>query len=131
MKTYSRYTVFGNFRRRHKRVKKNMRIYLLLNFLICLSRRIMWPFNASILLLLQVGKCKFILYFHCTNECMTERLLGRAKTSGRVDDNIDTIKLRLKTFENQTLPILDKYADRIKKVHRFSFLFDFKISWGL
>ncbi|XP_066935736.1 uncharacterized protein [Clytia hemisphaerica] len=63
-----------------------------------------------------VGKCKFILYFHCTNECMTERLLGRAKTSGRVDDNIDTIKLRLKTFENQTLPILDKYSDRIKKI---------------
>lgn len=53
---------------------------------------------------------------------MTERLLGRAKTSGRVDDNIDTIKLRLKTFENQTLPILDKYSDRIKKVKLITLL---------
>jgi len=63
-----------------------------------------------------VGKCKFIVYFHCTNEVMTERLLGRAKSSGRVDDNEDTIKLRLKTFENQTLPVLEKFADRVKKI---------------
>lgn len=63
-----------------------------------------------------VGKCKFILYFYCTNEVMTERLLGRAKTSGRVDDNEETIKLRLKTFEDQTLPVLDRFVDRVKKI---------------
>lgn len=73
----------------------------------------------------QVGKCKFIVYFHCTNEVMTERLLGRAKSSGRVDDNEDTIKLRLKTFENQTLPVLEKFADRVKKVSFFSSFFEF------
>jgi len=63
-----------------------------------------------------VGKCKFILYFHCTNEVMTQRLLERAKKSGRVDDNEETIKLRLNTFENQTLPVLDRFADRVKKI---------------
>lgn len=47
---------------------------------------------------------------------MTSRLLERAKTSGRVDDNEETIKLRLKTFENQTLPVVEKFADRVKKV---------------
>jgi hypothetical protein len=31
---------------------------------------------------------------------MTKRILNRAKTSGRVDDNKDAIKLRLQTFEN-------------------------------
>lgn len=31
---------------------------------------------------------------------MTKRILERAKTSGRVDDNPDAIKLRLKTFED-------------------------------
>lgn len=56
---------------------------------------------------------------------MTERLLGRAKSSGRVDDNEDTIKLRLKTFENQTLPVLEKFADRVKKVSFFSSFFEF------
>jgi len=29
---------------------------------------------------------------------MTKRILNRAKTSGRVDDNEDAIKLRLATF---------------------------------
>ena len=51
---------------------------------------------------------------------MVSRLLGRAKTSGRVDDNEETIKKRLKTFEDQTLPVLDKFEDRVKKV-KFSF----------
>jgi adenylate kinase family enzyme len=37
---------------------------------------------------------------------MTERILNRAKTSGRSDDNADSIKLRLGTFHNETLPIL-------------------------
>ena len=43
-------------------------------------------------------------------------LLGRAKTSGRVDDNEETIKKRLKTFEDQTIPVVDKFADRVKKI---------------
>ena len=47
---------------------------------------------------------------------MTERLLRRAKTSGRVDDNEDTIKLRLKTFENQTLHVIERFTDRVKTV---------------
>jgi len=53
---------------------------------------------------------------------MTERLLGRAKTSGRVDDNEETIKLRLKTFENQTLPVLDSFADRVKNVRSICYI---------
>ena len=47
---------------------------------------------------------------------MVERLLNRAKTSGRVDDNEETIKKRLKTFEKQTLPVLEVFNDRVKKV---------------
>ncbi|XP_057289382.1 uncharacterized protein LOC130612110 [Hydractinia symbiolongicarpus] len=64
-----------------------------------------------------VGRCKFILYFECTNEVMVERLLGRAKTSGRVDDNEETIKKRLKTFEDQTLPVVEKFCERVQKVN--------------
>ena len=55
------------------------------------------------------------MYFECSNEVMVERLLNRAKTSGRVDDE-ETIKKRLKTFENQTLPVLEVFNDRVKKV---------------
>ena len=40
---------------------------------------------------------------------MTERLLGRGKTSGRADDNIDTIKLRLDTFHKHSKPVVEAY----------------------
>ena len=56
------------------------------------------------------------MYFECSNEVMVERLLNRAKTSGRVDDNEETIKKRLKTFENQTLPVLEVFNKKKKKV---------------
>lgn len=36
-----------------------------------------------------------LLYFDCPNDIMTERIIGRSKTSGRSDDNPETIKLRL------------------------------------
>ena len=48
---------------------------------------------------------------------MRERLLERAKSSGRVDDNEETIKKRLKTFEDQTLPVLDVY-EKVGKVQK-------------
>ena len=49
---------------------------------------------------------------------MKERLLARAETSGRVDDNEDTIRKRLKTFENQTKPVIDYYdsQNKVRKV---------------
>merc|ERR1712198_161605 len=59
-----------------------------------------------------VGKCKVLLYFKCSNEEMTKRLMKRGESSGRADDNMDTIKLRLKTFEEATVPVVDKYSDR-------------------
>jgi len=45
---------------------------------------------------------------------MTKRLLHRGQTSGRVDDNEETIKNRLNTFHNQTLPVLDLYEKQGK-----------------
>ena len=45
---------------------------------------------------------------------MTKRLLHRGQTSGRVDDNEETIKNRLKTFHNQTMPVLDLYEKQGK-----------------
>ena len=49
---------------------------------------------------------------------MKRRLLARGETSGRVDDNEETIDKRLETFENQTKPVIDYYDSRnkLKKV---------------
>lgn len=59
-----------------------------------------------------------MLYFECSPETMKERLLVRAETSGRVDDNEDTIRKRLETFENQTKPVIDYYdsQNKVRKV---------------
>jgi UMP-CMP kinase len=38
--------------------------------------------------------------------------MERAKTSGRDDDNPETIKKRLDTFEKETLPIVKSFEER-------------------
>ena len=45
---------------------------------------------------------------------MTNRLLERGKHSGRIDDNEETIKLRLKTFHELTQPVVDFYKEKNK-----------------
>jgi len=46
------------------------------------------------------GVCdlEFLLNFDVETTIMEERMLERAKTSGRSDDNPETIKKRLETF---------------------------------
>ena len=40
---------------------------------------------------------------------MTERLLNRGKTSGRVDDKIEVIKKRFNTYHQETQPVIDYF----------------------
>jgi hypothetical protein len=47
---------------------------------------------------------------------MAERLVKRGETSGRIDDNEETIKKRLKTFHEETTPILGYYGKQGKLV---------------
>ena len=47
---------------------------------------------------------------------MTERLVKRGETSGRIDDNKETIKMRLDTFHEQTTPILGYYGKQGKLI---------------
>jgi len=41
--------------------------------------------------------------------------MDRAKTSGRVDDNIESLRKRFKVFEEQTQPVIEHYR-RISKL---------------
>jgi len=50
-----------------------------------------------------------VLFYDCPEEVMQERLLERGKTSGRSDDNIESIKKRFTTYLNETMPILQYY----------------------
>lgn len=43
---------------------------------------------------------------------MNERLLSRGKSSGRADDNPETIKKRFDTFTTETEPIVKHYQEQ-------------------
>ncbi|WFD04414.1 UMP/CMP kinase [Malassezia obtusa] len=43
----------------------------------------------------------------CSEEVMLKRLLQRGETSGRTDDNIESIKKRFRTFEDTSMPVVD------------------------
>lgn len=66
-----------------------------------------------------VGHPKMILFFDASDECLTERLLKRGETSGRTDDNADSIKKRLVTYHQQSHPVITAYEARgmAKKVN--------------
>ena len=49
------------------------------------------------------------LFFDCTEEVMQARLLSRGKTSGRVDDNLEAIQKRFRTYVQETKPVLEVF----------------------
>lgn len=62
---------------------------------------------------------KFVLFFDCPEEEMQKRLLERGKTSGRADDNAESIKKRFKTFVETSMPVVDYFEKqgRVVKVN--------------
>ena len=58
---------------------------------------------------------KFTLFFDCPEDVMRERLLNRGKTSGRSDDNVESITKRFKTFVETSMPVVE-YFEKENKV---------------
>jgi len=59
---------------------------------------------------------KFVLFFDCPEDVMTERLINRGKTSGRADDNAESIKKRFKTFVETSMPVVEYFEKQNKVV---------------
>ncbi|TKA27813.1 Uridylate kinase [Salinomyces thailandicus] len=57
----------------------------------------------------KVVPSKFTLFFDCPEETMKERLLQRGKTSGRADDNEESIKKRFRTFVETSMPVVEMF----------------------
>ncbi|MDC0502673.1 nucleoside monophosphate kinase [bacterium] len=57
-----------------------------------------------------------MLYFECPYEVLEKRVLGRAKYSGRSDDNVESMKLRFDTFKAETLPTVELFKGKNKCV---------------
>lgn len=52
---------------------------------------------------------KSAIFLECCFETMESNVLERAKTSGRADDNIETIKKRIQIFDDHTKPLLELF----------------------
>ena len=61
---------------------------------------------------------KFVLFYDCPEEEMQKRLLKRGETSGRSDDNAESIKKRFRTFVETSMPVVDFFQkqDRVIKI---------------
>ncbi|KAF8803599.1 UMP-CMP kinase [Phlegmacium glaucopus] len=58
----------------------------------------------------QVCMSSLVIYFATTEEVMLNRLLERGKTSGREDDNVESIKKRFRTYKTDTMPVIEHYS---------------------
>lgn len=64
----------------------------------------------------RIAPVNLVLFFDASEKTLVERLLERAKTSGRVDDNEETIKKRLHTFNTHNDQVVQQYEAKLKRV---------------
>jgi len=62
-----------------------------------------------------VCEAQNVLFFDCSQETCTERILGRA--GSRTDDNAETIQKRFETYQQKNLPVIT-YYEQFGKVRR-------------
>lgn len=55
-----------------------------------------------------------MIFFQCPYDVLERRILARAEHTGRNDDNVDSLKLRFKTFESETLPTVERFRQQGK-----------------
>ncbi|KAL1884250.1 hypothetical protein VTK73DRAFT_3234 [Phialemonium thermophilum] len=63
-----------------------------------------------------VCPAELVLFFDCPEAELERRLLERGKTSGRADDNAESIRKRFRTFVETSMPVVDRYASLGKTV---------------
>jgi UMP-CMP kinase len=58
------------------------------------------------------------IYLVCTEEVMEQRILGRGRESGRIDDNPESLRKRFHVFEEATMPVIKSFeaTDRLIRV---------------
>lgn len=60
------------------------------------------------------SKVHAVVGLEVNEDDLIDRLLQRGKETGRADDNLDTIRERLKVYHNQTSPLRDFYLNEGK-----------------
>ncbi len=63
----------------------------------------------------EVGRDFHCVHFLLSKEVGMERVLGRGKIEGRIDDaNVDVIMKRMNTFFEKTMPVIEEYKQQGK-----------------
>jgi hypothetical protein len=57
-----------------------------------------------------------VVYLHAPLQVLQHRLLQRGATSGRSDDNINSIKKRFVTFKKESYPVIEYYERTTKSI---------------
>ena len=63
-----------------------------------------------------VCPAQMVLFLQCPEDVMLKRLLQRGQTSGRTDDNIESIRKRFRTFVETSMPVVDHLRTQDKVV---------------
>lgn len=63
-----------------------------------------------------VCAAEFVLFYDCPEATMEERLLERGKTSGRADDNEESIRKRFRTFVETSMPVVEYFEKQGRTV---------------
>ena len=58
----------------------------------------------------------FILHLKCSEDVMTNRILKRSESSGRSDDNLESIKKRFKVYNEETSKVVSYFKNMNKVV---------------
>ena len=64
----------------------------------------------------QIGECRAVLFLDVPDIELKTRLLKRGETSGRADDNEESILKRLATYHEQSYPVIELYEPKGKVV---------------
>jgi len=64
----------------------------------------------------EIQPCAKVIFFDASEPVLVNRLLKRGETSGRTDDNEETIKKRLHTYVESTKPVVTYYSNSGKLV---------------
>lgn len=59
-----------------------------------------------------VAVVRKVLFFNCPDEVCVIRCLERGKTSGRTDDNKESLEKRIKTYRESTMAIIEHYREK-------------------
>ncbi|KAM3570210.1 hypothetical protein VYU27_007722 [Nannochloropsis oceanica] len=63
-------------------------------------------------LMQEVADVEAVLAIDCPEDVLIERLLKRGETSGRTDDNVETIRKRFHTYNEATRPVIAYYQGK-------------------